>query len=172
MRKKFLTCCALHNKLLDIDGLDEQWEQGVPSIWSSEYDNDRGDDDDEEDDTQDGAAPLPNAIVRLNNAVLERNYGIDESHDEQVPETPPAFLPTAILDTSETNPLLELTQRLETRDRILVVRKLKLNEFRESLVVHFSIAVQRNEVRWPCCYHDGLRSCTSTATHNEEEQRE
>ena len=29
--------------------------------------------DDEEDDNEDGAAPLPNAIVRLNNPVLERN---------------------------------------------------------------------------------------------------
>ena len=27
------TCCALHNWLLDIDGLDEGWMQGVPSPW-------------------------------------------------------------------------------------------------------------------------------------------
>jgi hypothetical protein len=31
--KCFLTCCcALNKKLLDIDGLDKQWEQGVQSI--------------------------------------------------------------------------------------------------------------------------------------------
>ena len=52
--KVFLTCCALHNKLLDIDGLDKQWEQGVPSIWSTEYDNDDGDEDNEEDNIEAG----------------------------------------------------------------------------------------------------------------------
>jgi hypothetical protein len=25
------TCCALHNWLLEVDGLDEQWDQGVQS---------------------------------------------------------------------------------------------------------------------------------------------
>ena len=27
------TCCALHNWLLEVDGLDKQWDQGVPSPW-------------------------------------------------------------------------------------------------------------------------------------------
>jgi hypothetical protein len=27
--KVFLTCCALHNCLLEIDGLDQKWEDGV-----------------------------------------------------------------------------------------------------------------------------------------------
>jgi hypothetical protein len=78
----FLTCCALRNKLLDIDGLDKQWEQGVPSIWSTEYDNDNNDEDDEEDNIEAGTATLPNAIIRINNPVLERNYGIDEPHSQ------------------------------------------------------------------------------------------
>jgi hypothetical protein len=29
----FKTCCALHNWLLEIDGLDDKWERGVPSEW-------------------------------------------------------------------------------------------------------------------------------------------
>jgi hypothetical protein len=29
----FKTCCALHNWLLEIDGLDDEWERGVPSEW-------------------------------------------------------------------------------------------------------------------------------------------
>ncbi len=27
----FLTCCALHNWLLETDGLDKEWRNGVPS---------------------------------------------------------------------------------------------------------------------------------------------
>jgi Plant transposon protein len=34
--KIFRTCCALHNWLLNVDGLDKQWENGVPSIWEGE----------------------------------------------------------------------------------------------------------------------------------------
>jgi hypothetical protein len=30
----WFTCCALHNWLLEVDGLDEQWESGVASDWS------------------------------------------------------------------------------------------------------------------------------------------
>ena len=29
----WLTCCAMHNMLLNIDGLHENWEQGAPSDW-------------------------------------------------------------------------------------------------------------------------------------------
>jgi DDE superfamily endonuclease len=34
--KVWMTCCALHNWLLDIDGLDSEWENGVPSDWEGE----------------------------------------------------------------------------------------------------------------------------------------
>ena len=34
--KIFRTCCALHNWLLNVDGLDKQWENGVPSVWEGE----------------------------------------------------------------------------------------------------------------------------------------
>jgi hypothetical protein len=49
--KIFKTCCALHNWLLDVDGLDEQWEQGVPSEWEGElgWDDEELGWDDEED---------------------------------------------------------------------------------------------------------------------------
>ena len=34
--KMWLTCCALHNKLLLIDGLDKNWETGVSSFWEKQ----------------------------------------------------------------------------------------------------------------------------------------
>jgi hypothetical protein len=34
--KIWKTCCALHNMLLEIDGLDKAWQMGVPSDWEGE----------------------------------------------------------------------------------------------------------------------------------------
>ena len=37
------TCCSLHNWLLEVDGLDEQWSMGNESHWQGEmgwHDND------------------------------------------------------------------------------------------------------------------------------------
>jgi hypothetical protein len=49
----FLTCCSLHNWLLFIDGLDDQWQEGVSSEWEGQagevsLDNLRSFDDDAE----------------------------------------------------------------------------------------------------------------------------
>lgn len=32
----FKTCCALHNQLLHMDGLDARWGDGIPSHWQGE----------------------------------------------------------------------------------------------------------------------------------------
>ena len=39
----WLTCCALHNMLLEVDGLCDRWEEGVPCF----YDTNDNDDMDE-----------------------------------------------------------------------------------------------------------------------------
>ncbi len=134
--KVFFTCCALHNKLLHIDGLHRQWEDGVPSVWANEYDNEDGDDDIEVDEDVDD---LPDAIVRLRNPVSERNYEIDKPHrdhpQEEVERTP-APVTTPITPAYSNN-------------NVVVVRQLSLDNFRRRLVQHFSIAVARNEVKWP-----------------------
>ncbi|KAI2498508.1 Plant transposon protein [Fragilaria crotonensis] len=48
----WMTCCALHNHLLDVDGLSHKWDDGVPSS----YENDDGEFQDED---------IPAAIRRL-----------------------------------------------------------------------------------------------------------
>ena len=40
----FKTCCAMRSWLLEVDGLDEEWEQGVPSMWQGESGNFEDDD--------------------------------------------------------------------------------------------------------------------------------
>ena len=67
--KVWLTCCALHNWLLDIDGLDEVWENGILVKVTSEWLGDLGDHDFE------GVSPeVPNAIVRLSTNLDPRKY--------------------------------------------------------------------------------------------------
>jgi hypothetical protein len=31
--KVWKTCCALHNRLLEVKGLNEKWDQGAPTEW-------------------------------------------------------------------------------------------------------------------------------------------
>ena len=57
----WLTCCALHNLLLDVDGLSVGWENGVPSHWEGE----RGQFEDDE---------IPEAIRRLISPDAVRTY--------------------------------------------------------------------------------------------------
>lgn len=37
--KIWLTCCALHNMLLEVDGLAKRWEHGVQSVYESKLDH-------------------------------------------------------------------------------------------------------------------------------------
>ena len=52
----FLTCCALHNWLLEVDGLDDKWEEGMKSRWERTLGYH---------DLQDVEEHLPEAITRL-----------------------------------------------------------------------------------------------------------
>jgi hypothetical protein len=138
--QEFLTCCALHNQLLDIDGLDERWKQGVQSIWSTAYDNDDGETDDMEEDSSlksEIASVLPDAILRLQNPAAERRYGVSNYERMDQAEDTPA--PAVRIDS--TTPGAD-----DGNDGIVEVQKLSLNDFRHRLVVHFSIALERNEV--------------------------
>ena len=37
--KIWMTCCALHSMLLEIDGLSEQWQNGVRSVYEEDVDD-------------------------------------------------------------------------------------------------------------------------------------
>ena len=70
--KIWLTCCALHNWLLDIDVLDEEWTDGVPtSTWTGaagelNFDGIQ----------QHIPEDLPNAVSRLATNLEPRNYDV------------------------------------------------------------------------------------------------
>ena len=65
------TCCALHNWLLEIDGLDNQWEAGIPSDWEGELGNL---------DADDVQAYASNFALRRLHQTPEGSEGLDLCH--------------------------------------------------------------------------------------------
>ena len=128
--KVWLTCCALHNMLLEVDGLSNQWKSGVPSNWETDPDN---------------REDLPFALKRLATAggktsldISGMGYGndvIQHAHNTQnVNEVVTGNVHRGRGNRSNHNPS---------------VRHLSLDFFREKLIRHFNIAFHRKEVTWP-----------------------
>ncbi|KAG7362100.1 DDE superfamily endonuclease [Nitzschia inconspicua] len=122
--KIWKTCCALHNWLLDTDGLDETW--GSDYVFSLGSLN-------EED------MPVGVKALFSRNNICTTNYdssgvgrGNDSLEDEEV-EADEAFQGCIEKDSTGA----------------IIVRKLSMQQFRERLVVHFDIAFKRKEIQWP-----------------------
>ena len=125
------TCCALHNMLLEVDGLADGWENGVQSEWETEVD-----------DTQD----LPFASRRLIRPGTNRNLdtsGIGNGND---------------IGNSTDNITTSATNIAETNCNILgssgahgclshSINKLSLQQFCQKLIRHFNVVFQRKEVK-------------------------
>ena len=159
----FMTCCALHNWLLEIDGLDRQWKDGVESEWEGaigevENTDDDNDDDDNDDDDDDinrncdevtigsstvaaGADDVPAAVHRLLNPVFRRDGVI--SHENVVDDDESD---ESEMDDEDEE---EAEAEVETVSGITPVRSLSLHFIRSKLITHFAIALKRNEVVWP-----------------------
>ncbi|KAI2492339.1 Plant transposon protein [Fragilaria crotonensis] len=140
--KIFLTCCALHNWLLEIDGLDERWDEGVQSEWEGPL----GDHQHEVHDTS-------RAYVNLRNPAYARNYGTsafglvggDIAHDDEDPVLPAPRLTNLCAVGDAVTP-----RTGHGSTTVQKVRHLTLDEFcKRLLVTHFDIAFHRNELRWP-----------------------
>ena len=128
----WLTCCALHNWLLEIDGLDKAWDgQGIPQ---SDWNGEMGDHDFE---------GLPEPMARIASTLDARNYdrsGMGAGSDVGIEERHPIDLDRITVAT-EVTPTAAGTVR--------VVNNLGLGYFRSKLVEHFDILWQRHEVKWP-----------------------
>ena len=157
----FMTCCALHNWLLFVDGLDDCWEDGIASDWEGELGEVRQDDlrsydEDEESDVEDETlqqqhfvqlpAELPDALYRLNNPVPRRDYAGGNCDDAGVVPTAPMVAGVPIQNENNNDaPRI----RIGTAERPQKVRELTLAVFRAKLITHFDIAYKRNEIVWP-----------------------
>ena len=124
----WLTCCALHNWLLEIDGLSDGWENGVKSHWETEEDNE-----------------IPFALRRLHNPSKSRKYdisGMGKGNDMDWDSYNPNI---EDIDVDENNSV----SSEKDSDGNIVVRKMPLQQFRSKLIRHFNIAFHKHELVWP-----------------------
>ena len=122
--RTWLTCCALHNMLLEVDGLSEKWADGVQSDWETMEDDD-------------GVTNLPNAVRKLlrhGSKTISDLSGMGNGND-YVPSDA-AINEREIANEGISDPVLD-------SDGCIRVRKLSLNNFRQILVMHFNIAFKR-----------------------------
>lgn len=115
------TCCALHNMLLEGDGLDEPWD-GV-RISTSQWTGNLGEQEVDE---------APFAMHRLFSPADIENDTSSTGQDRvdgdiNIEEVEDGYMPNVVRE----------------------VGKLGLGFFRSKLVEHFNIAWKRNEVVWP-----------------------
>ena len=129
--KIWLTCCALHNYLLEIDGLSEPWdgESGLHDF-------------DEETDN------IPFAIQRLSNEALDRNYDtsgmgpgfVENDSDNEDEELYPPI-------TNET--MVGFGNDLVSQGNVNNIIDLSYTVFRQKLITHFDILFSQNQIKWP-----------------------
>lgn len=117
----WLTCSALHNMLLHIDGLDKPWD-GV-NMPTSDYDGRFGELDFDD---------LPLSMQRLYSPDEVRAYDTSNMSEHSL-----------AYDGNESG------NEGVDGDGVRVVRNLSLNYFRGRLVEHFHIKFMEGKVKWP-----------------------
>ncbi len=135
----WLTCCALHNWLLDIDGLSSEWTGGeVANSDESEWLGELG----AHDFSGVNRDRIPNAILRLSNNLTNQNFdasGMGPGDDVLVDRDHMPINSDHVSDRMED----------QAGQSTQVVKNLTLNFFRRKLIEHFHIMWSRNNIVWP-----------------------
>ena len=152
------SCCALHNWLLDIDGLSGEWKNGVPlSDWLGELGQHKNE-------YALNNQNIPNAIKRLTTNLNFRNYdssGMGPGDDIQ--DIIHCNLTAQDIDCNSSDDddddmdskssdndddIVTNSDDIITSD-VQIVRSLSLKFFRQKLVEHFEIMYNNNQIQWP-----------------------
>ena len=129
----WLTCCALHNWLLEIDGLDKPWD-GV-NVATSQWEGDLG---------QLDKNDVPMAIRTLLSPEQIREYdtttigGMTDVDDDDFENSDDSNDDEDMVDAEDVS-----------SNGVINVRNLSLAYFRSKLVEHFDIKFERGEIVWP-----------------------
>mmetsp|Transcript_55611 Transcript_55611/g.126407 ORF Transcript_55611/g.126407 Transcript_55611/m.126407 type:complete len:530 (+) Transcript_55611:324-1913(+) len=141
------TCCALHNFLLEADGLNERWEEGVKSDREGPME-----DHDE--------ADVPLIFQRVRGGTVHTDFsGMGNGGDESPPGE--AFGTERSGGSTAPNSRGSATSPAGGEASAIVgsagasasgrkeVRMMEFETFRQKLVTHFSIKWERKEIKWP-----------------------
>ena len=144
----WFSCCALHNWLLELDGLTNEWVGGVRNV-VNEWEGDLGCLD-----FEGVPVEVPNALAFSSANLDPRNYdssGLGPGSD--------VMSENCSLLTSKVAELSDFTSQIDERNAMLsiangvdcvrCVQFLSLTVFHQLLVQHFSILFSRNKVVWP-----------------------
>ena len=121
--KFWMTCCALHNMLLEADGISGEW------------DGDNGKFDYE---TNSEALPFP--LMRLHNPSGQRNYDTSGMGPGEIDED-------EVIEKISVHPNTTFVNDILERD-VNDVNLLLADFFRNKLVEHFDILFKKNEIKW------------------------
>ena len=135
----WFTCCALHDWLLEVDGLTEKWVGGICKL-TSDWDGDMG-----SLDFEGVLVEVPNALACLSTNLDPPNYDSSEVGPglDVVEET------TVLLNREMTENAEDLQDIEIGEDCVRHVRYLSLAVFRRLLVNHFAILFAQNKIIWP-----------------------
>ena len=145
----WFTCCALHNWLIEIDGVTEEWVGGVRKV-VSEWEGDLGCLD-----YKGVPVEVPNALARLSANLDPRNFdssGLGPGSDVMaenhslVRSKVAANVASCCIDDRAI--MMGITNGV---DRLRSVRYLSLNVFPRLLVNHFALLFSQNKIVWPEC---------------------
>ena len=136
----WMTCCALHNFLLEEDGLDNPWDSPVPvESWLDPKFADHSNADLRR---VFGIESISNAHRELDTTAIGlqppawsngSNQSFDSgANDRQLPEDPPA-VPAGNSGHAGSIPVNSLSQE----------------EFRDSLIKHFDVLFCQDKLKWP-----------------------
>lgn len=134
--KIWLTCCAFHNMLLDVDGLDVGWQNSVDASSASRWQRSAGNFDDSD---------IPAPIRRLHGRLGIQNHSFDLSSMGRGNDAPSL----AVVEKEAYNSIeYDLAKMIEP-DGTMVVRHMPLDLFRSKLVEHFKVLFTKNQIKWP-----------------------
>ena len=148
----WLTCCALHNMLLDVDGLSKTWKNGVRSHWELESGEFRDED-------------VPFAIRRLINPLGTDDFRLRHYDASQFGYRRP---PVEVTDFEDEDDDAADDSNRNHRDRNrdttaghriqvqlgriqsgTAVNELNLFQFRSLLIANFNERFHENTLKWP-----------------------
>jgi Plant transposon protein len=118
------TCCALHNMLLDVDGLANDWG----SVEMVDANEDLG---------QDEMQDIPFALRRL-----QRRSSLTEVQFDEVPQARATTEPIDPLTVFRENDESELEQVYNVRD-------IEFDSFRRLLIENFEVHRAKKKIQWP-----------------------
>ncbi len=121
----WLTCCALHNWLLEVDGLDGEWDGAMGQL-----------------EAVDVLHHAPFAMQRLSLGFDPRDYdesGLGPGEDRIGRE----------VEMLTVNDTVDNNDEPEQNGAYFNIRHLGLTYFRRKLIEHFDILFKYNEIVWP-----------------------